>query len=239
METTTSFDLNRAIQHWRENLASSPAFRNENLHELESHLHDSIAALQTRGLSAEEAFMVAGGRIGQVSLLKTEFGKVNGKLIWLDRILWMLIGHQVWMLISIVCSTASSITAGAASQRLVQQHERDFYTGALALIGAFLTPLVLTLITFIAWKCLLKSDEKARGFMVRWLAEPIWLAVMLFIGCLSLQLLMSYSLRSLLSGPWYWWQMAMIQDGMKLPEYGVGAILIAIIARKRLRLSKA
>ena len=51
METTTSFDLNRAIQSWRENLAQSPAFRGENLNELESHLRDSVATWQARGLS--------------------------------------------------------------------------------------------------------------------------------------------------------------------------------------------
>src|SRR4051794_3815451 len=59
METQTSFDLNLAIQRWRENLAQSSALRNENLNELESHLRDSIAALQTAGLSGEEAFVIA------------------------------------------------------------------------------------------------------------------------------------------------------------------------------------
>src|SRR5690349_14090776 len=46
MENPTSFDLNRAVQQWRETLAQSPAFRGENLNELESHLSDSIAAWQ-------------------------------------------------------------------------------------------------------------------------------------------------------------------------------------------------
>ena len=100
METTTSFDLSRAIRSWRENLAQSPAFRGENLNELESHLRDSITAWQTRGLSAEEAFMVAANRIGKGGVLESEFGKVNGMAIWLDRFFWMLIGYQVWAFIS-------------------------------------------------------------------------------------------------------------------------------------------
>src|ERR1043165_8539789 len=58
MEATTPFDLNQAIQRWRENLGQSPAFRSENLFELESHLRDSIATLQRQGLSDEEALLV-------------------------------------------------------------------------------------------------------------------------------------------------------------------------------------
>lgn len=100
MENPTAFDLNQIIQQWRENLAASPAFRSENLNELESHLRDSITTLQTRGLAAEEAFLIATRRIGQGSLLEREFGKVNGSAIWLDRFFWMLIGYQVWLFIS-------------------------------------------------------------------------------------------------------------------------------------------
>ena len=96
METTTSFDLSRAIQQWRENLAQSPVFRTENIHELESHLRDSIATLQTRELSAEEAFVIATRRIGKGGALETEFAKVNRRDVWLDRALWMLIGVQIW-----------------------------------------------------------------------------------------------------------------------------------------------
>ncbi len=100
MENPTSFDLNHAIQEWRENLAQSPAFRSENLNELESHLSDSIATLQTRGLSAEEAFLIATRRIGKGGALESEFGKLNGTAVWLDRLFWILIGYQVWTFIA-------------------------------------------------------------------------------------------------------------------------------------------
>jgi len=100
MENTASFDLNRRIEQWRENLATSPSFRGENLDELEAHLRDSVAALQSRGLTAEEAFLVATRRIGGGGLLANEFGKVNGSALWLDRLFWMVIGYQVWLLIS-------------------------------------------------------------------------------------------------------------------------------------------
>jgi hypothetical protein len=94
MEKTTPFDLNHAIKRWRETLAQSPAFRSENLDELESHLRDSVVDFQNRGLSPEEAFAIATGRIGNSEALEREFGRVNGKSVWLDRVLWMLIGIQ-------------------------------------------------------------------------------------------------------------------------------------------------
>jgi hypothetical protein len=96
MEDQTAFELNKAIQRWRENLANSPAFHRGNLNELESHLRDSVAALQTRGFSAEEAFLVATRRIGQSRQLESEFSKLNRGTIWLGRAMWMLIGLQVW-----------------------------------------------------------------------------------------------------------------------------------------------
>ncbi len=92
METTTTFDLNRAIQRWRENLAQSPAFQSENLHELEAHLRDSVTGLQSRGLSEEEAFLVATRRLGATDALGNEFGKVNVGAVWRARALWMLAG---------------------------------------------------------------------------------------------------------------------------------------------------
>ncbi len=119
METTPSFDLNRSVQSWRENLSQSPAFQWENLDELETHLRDSVATLQTQGLSTEEAFVVATGRIGKNSLLDSEFGKINSKAVWLDRMFWMLIGIQVWGFVS---GLIGSISSSAVSLGLMGSH---------------------------------------------------------------------------------------------------------------------
>jgi len=105
MENPTAFDLNRQILAWRENLGQSPAFQEENLEELEAHLRDSIATWQARGLSAEEAFMVATRRVGADGALATEFGKVNRQAVWLQRILWMLVGLQLWTFINSITTT--------------------------------------------------------------------------------------------------------------------------------------
>jgi hypothetical protein len=94
--TPTPFDLNRAIQQWRESLAQSPAFRRESLDELETHLRDSIASLGQRGLAEDEAFIIATKRVGNSTALGAEFGKLNLHGIWLNRALWMLVGTQVF-----------------------------------------------------------------------------------------------------------------------------------------------
>ncbi len=100
MNNEIQFNLNLAIQGWRNQLAQSPALQAENLDELETHLRDSVAAIQARGLNDEEAFMVAAHRIGKNDPLEREFAKLNQKTIWLERVLWMLIGIQAWGLVS-------------------------------------------------------------------------------------------------------------------------------------------
>jgi len=114
--------MNCAIQRWRESLAESPAFRCENLDELESHLRDSIATLQAGGLSPDEGFLIATRRIGSEEFLKSEFGKANRHGVWLERALWMLIGIQFW---SSVSGTIASSTRGAVSFALMSY---DFNT---------------------------------------------------------------------------------------------------------------
>jgi hypothetical protein len=96
----TPYDLETAIEKWRAELSQSPAFKQENLNELESHLRDSVARLQGAGLSSEESFLIATRRIGQGGALEKEFGKMNRKAVWLQRVLWMLIGVQLWHLAS-------------------------------------------------------------------------------------------------------------------------------------------
>jgi len=86
MATTTTFDLNLAIQRWREKLVQSPHFKAENVAELATHVRDSAMSLQGQGLSSEESFLIATRRVGNVENLEPEFAKVN-------RNSWNLISH--------------------------------------------------------------------------------------------------------------------------------------------------
>lgn len=92
METQTQYDLNRSVQLWREELSRSASVRPDDIAELETHLRDSLAGLQTKGLTEEEAFIIATKRLGQPVELGAEFGKVNLKEVWFDRLVWVVAG---------------------------------------------------------------------------------------------------------------------------------------------------
>jgi hypothetical protein len=114
MENQTSFDLSRAIQQWRENLAQSPAFRTADLNELESHLRDSMATLQSSGLSPAEALLIASRRIGPSVALAAEFQKARHiDVVW-NRVVWVCIGLQIWLLISSGAPIILNVYAWAA-----------------------------------------------------------------------------------------------------------------------------
>ena len=100
MEDQTAFDLNLAVQRWREELARSSAFRTENLNELESHLRDSFDRLRTRELSDEEVFLIATRRLGNAQKLEREFGKMNNAAVGFDRFLWIFVAILLWFLVS-------------------------------------------------------------------------------------------------------------------------------------------
>jgi hypothetical protein len=81
MESQTRFDLNAAIENWRNELAAQPHLASDDRRELEAHLRDAIAGFQQRGLNDEESFRLAYERIGQLRIIGKEFKKV-GSVFW-------------------------------------------------------------------------------------------------------------------------------------------------------------
>ena len=168
METTTaSFDLNRAIQQWRDGLNQSPAMRRENLDELETHLRDSVATWQARGLTAEEAFFVAIKRAGGSAALGAEFGKVNTRSIWQDRVLWMLVGNLFF-------GTVSSLFSFVGSSLLFFGVREIGFTGGDATSGYLYIGLLSTLINLLTFASALAICW--RLFTHNWGSTTQWLA---------------------------------------------------------------
>jgi len=100
MEHQTRYDLNAAIANWRQKLACESGLAPEIRCELETHLRDSIAGFEERGLTAEEAFWLAGRRMGEPGQLREEFAKANPSAIWRERLYWMtlsLVGSYLFM----------------------------------------------------------------------------------------------------------------------------------------------
>jgi hypothetical protein len=77
MEDETPFDLEEAIRIWLNSLLQSSRLSAEESEELELHLRDSVVALQKRGLSEEESWLIARRRLGQRESLNKEYAKVT------------------------------------------------------------------------------------------------------------------------------------------------------------------
>jgi hypothetical protein len=92
MENQTHFDLNAAIENWRNELAAQPNLAPGARRELETHLRDAIAGFQQRGLNDEESFWLAGRRIGRPRQLDEEFLKADAAKVWRERVFWMAAG---------------------------------------------------------------------------------------------------------------------------------------------------
>jgi hypothetical protein len=74
------FNLDHAIAKWRQQMLAAGIKTPVPLEELESHLRDEIEQQVQSGLSAQQAFETATQKIGQASVLKSEFTKVGGTI---------------------------------------------------------------------------------------------------------------------------------------------------------------
>jgi hypothetical protein len=79
------FNLDRAVEKWREEMFAAGIIKSTSLDELESHLRDHIVRLTREGKGVEEAFDAAIQKIGQIDVLKKEFAKAEGFSGWLDH----------------------------------------------------------------------------------------------------------------------------------------------------------
>jgi len=164
----------------------SPEFLRENLDELELHLRDSIAMLLAGGLSEEEAFLVSLRRIGKGADLAAEFGRVNQLSVWLDRSLWMLVGIQLWGLISglteAVASTA--LVFGWGIMQFDVPNSMAFPVVFFTLVRLVALAASLT----ICWWGICKQSGRSGPRITQWLKRPSAF-IMAFVGLLVLTLL--------------------------------------------------
>lgn len=79
--------LERQIQVWRGHLRASAALAGSDVDELEDHLREQIAELGERGLTPDEAFLVAVKRIGAIDQLTREFAREHSERLWKQLVL--------------------------------------------------------------------------------------------------------------------------------------------------------
>jgi hypothetical protein len=75
------------IAEWRAYVAKAPAVNGRDVDELEAHLRDQIAELDAAGLTADEAFLVAVKRMGDIDTLSREFAREHSGRLWKQLVL--------------------------------------------------------------------------------------------------------------------------------------------------------
>lgn len=237
METTTPFDLNQAIRTWRENLGQSPAFRRENLDELEAHLRDSIDSLQTHELSPEEALIVASKRAGTSGALESEFAKVNAPAVWFDRVLWMVVGLQCWMIaatafmpIFLLTQLPAKATHDLLQALGVQTFER---------VGIqFAAPLLFVVAALIVWGISRRPIGWLRDGLVQLVRRPVIFAMTFLAIVILLQI--TFSFLTLWISPGQFGRRSGFDEMLtQLPQFLTCSLVSWFVARNRLRLSQA
>src|SRR6185312_5757393 len=76
---------------WQQELAAQPDLTPVVRRELETHLRDTIAELQKRGLNNEESFWLARRRTGRPQQIGEEFFKADPANVWKDRVFWAVV----------------------------------------------------------------------------------------------------------------------------------------------------
>jgi hypothetical protein len=75
------------IAEWRAYVATAPGLNGHDVDELEDHLRHQIADLNGAGLTADEAFLVAVKRMGELDSLSREFAREHSGRLWKQLIL--------------------------------------------------------------------------------------------------------------------------------------------------------
>lgn len=96
--TQTLYNLELEVAAWRQNMLNG-ALTPEDVEELIQHLRDEMSALQAKGLSEEEAWLVARKRIGQPVAINEEFCKVNPDFTASRNLLMLFWGGTIFMVL--------------------------------------------------------------------------------------------------------------------------------------------
>lgn len=80
-------DLEPQIAEWRAYVAKAPALNGRDVDELDAHLREQIAELDAVGLTADEAFLVAVKRMGDLDSLSREFAREHSGRLWKQLVL--------------------------------------------------------------------------------------------------------------------------------------------------------
>jgi hypothetical protein len=114
MENQTRFDLNAAVENWRNELAAQSNLASDDRRELETHLRDLISEFRRKGLNDEESFWLASKRVGQPKMIGEEFVKADSAKVWRERVLWMVAAILISWIWNIIYSSLFAIATASS-----------------------------------------------------------------------------------------------------------------------------
>ena len=227
METKPGFELEQKLGAWRQTLAASPALSPESAEELELHLRDSMARLREKGLTEEEAFLVAARRLGSVAALSEEFGKLNGGQVSAWRAFWMIVGVLAWLAVSGV-----SGVLGNAAVWVAQQLPLGVSGYGLGWVGALANLLVLVVCVAVLWRFALARGSAGLPWLQHFLARP-WRAgsvlVVALIGLTAARMAMPVLLVRSTPSQELGWIFAVQQGVAVLAALSFPAVLVVLL----------
>src|SRR5512132_492442 len=74
--------LEEQIDQWRSYLRRRQVIHSVDVAELEDHLREQVGGLMDAGLAADEAFLVAVKRMGELDALSREFAREHSDRLW-------------------------------------------------------------------------------------------------------------------------------------------------------------
>ena len=153
--STPAYDasLEEQIDQWRNYLRRRQAIHSVDVAELEDHLREQVATLGAAGLAADEAFLVAVKRLGDLDALSREFAREHSERLWKQLVASSPEGGETRATARTDTAVAFAVAASAAvalkapaAFGLQLDEDAEFYAHNVSL-------LVLPLLTgYFAWK---------------------------------------------------------------------------------------
>lgn len=157
--------LEAQIDQWRSYLRRRQAIHAVDVAELEDHLREQVAALMKAGLAADEAFLVAVKRMGDLDALSREFAREHSERLWKQLVVLPERAPEprgrsradAIVAFSLAVAAAAAIKLPALFGLPLDDPHAGFYARNL---GFFVLPL---LTGYFAWK------RRLAAFTLRWL----------------------------------------------------------------------
>lgn len=133
--------LETSIGQWRAAILRGPAVDDADADELEAHLREQVADLETAGLTGEEAFLIAIRRLGQVDQLTAEFAREHGDRVWKQLTLTPDTGRrQPALLLMLGFAVAAAVISQVA--RVAAESTGGLFTWFLRDTSLFILPVL-------------------------------------------------------------------------------------------------